>query len=146
MLSVPSTKRPTPLKEIFQIFDSDMVSEWVRMGGPAAFTQMVYQFTQDVMKCLQDLDRALIHNDPTSFAHTAHGLKGICQHMGAKRWASLLEHMEEESVQHFPSHHSFHVSRFRDEFSSFVSSAGMFERPTFISQQGQTTSSIIKFY
>ncbi len=123
MVPVPTTKgpsHPTPFKEFLQFFDPDTVSEWLRLGGSALFREMIYQFTQDVVKGLGELEQALTQNNLISFAYTAHGLKGICQHMGARRWAKLMEQMEEECVEQIPSHLSVYLGGLRTEISHLL--------------------------
>ncbi len=85
-------------------FDAEKIVQWQTLGGPTVFDHMVKQFVYEALECVNQLETALETQDPTHLVHAAHGLKGICQYMGASNLAYIAGAIEQDCMTHIPSH------------------------------------------
>ncbi|GJL54752.1 MAG: hypothetical protein NPIRA02_18840 [Nitrospirales bacterium] len=76
--------------------DLAVLEEYRSMGGDAFVAQMVQQFAEDAMACVQQVEQAVEQGNACALAEAAHGLKGISRNMGAHRLADIAVDLERQ--------------------------------------------------
>ncbi len=77
--------------------DETVMAEWRRMGGEDFLARMLQQFVRDATQCVTKVEQAVEQGDPSALSDAAHGLKGICQNIGAHRLAKIAGNLERQS-------------------------------------------------
>ncbi len=74
--------------------EGDVLEELRDIGGVEFVNRMVNQFIQDATTCVNAVEVAVECGDQSRIREAAHGLKGICRNIGARRLAILCEEIE----------------------------------------------------
>ena len=90
--SFPLTPRTLPISPI----DEGALAEWRRLGGEDFLVRMLEQFVKDATACVTQVEQAVDQGDTRALADAAHGLKGICQNIGAHRLAEITKNLERQ--------------------------------------------------
>ena len=92
---IPASQNSGP---VTSYIDPAVLAEWEAMTGPGYskfLSRMVRQFVDDAGQCIQEIQRAIEHQDLANLAQVAHGLKGISGNMGVRHLAELSFELEQ---------------------------------------------------
>ncbi len=76
------------------LIDEAVLAELRHLGGEDFLARMLQQFVEDATICVTQVELAVEQDDPAALSKAAHGLKGICQNIGAHRLADIAKNLE----------------------------------------------------
>ena len=85
---------PTLRPSSSALIDETVLAELRHLGGEDFLARMLQQFVEDATICVTQVELAVEQSDPAALSKAAHGLKGICQNIGAHHLADIAEHLE----------------------------------------------------
>ncbi|MGB0910086.1 MAG: response regulator [Nitrospirales bacterium] len=112
-----NTTFSTPPLSGFESVERDVLNELRAIGGMKFLSRMINQFVQDAMTCIEQVELAVESGDQHQILEAAHGLKGICRNIGARRLAMLCEEIERQAKTGMLETNHDTSQAIKDEFS-----------------------------
>ena len=88
--------RESPLSESDSAaLDMSVLAELESLGGTDLLSRIVHQFIHDATASVEIIQQAVVRADYVAMSEAAHGLKGICGNIGAKRLSEMASDLEQ---------------------------------------------------